>query len=366
MSGTEIESKTSTADDRSNIIERLIFDSPRALFIFGSLSLLIFKVGVSPLPAFYKITIVASNPFRNQLSEPLDFYLMWNWLTPYLGWLTKLNSNQEMLIIHILLSFAFIAVVVVALFIRLPDAQARVAMIIFMILPISGSTLYWISYDGPALLLMALAIFVIKNNVALVVVGVLLGLQDFEPTVVGFSALLLALILARGTNQRLHIKISQPLLIIVGAVAGRLFLTVLFHRWGITGNSGRLSWIVANKADLISQLVHGPYLFVWSILGLGWILVATYRLTNFALTRAFIVPLLFLSLMAIITVDKTRVMALVTFPLLCAFWLKDAEFLSGINKKLAGAFALIWLFVPWIWIIKGGCYPSAFNIFNSF
>ena len=363
MSNSSLESSVQT--DTSSLGERLIFQTSKHTFIWVSLLLLIVKVGINPLPAFYKIAIVANDPFQNNLNAT-DFYLMWNWLVPYLAWLLHLTNYQVLLILHLLLSVAFIVLVMYGLFTKLSDNQARISVIIFLMLPVSGSTLHWISYDGPSLLLIAIALLFVKNKFGLFTIGLALGLQDFEPALLGFGALALASLISNKAKSLRADQFQHSMFVIAGLIVGRTILTFLFNHWNIRGNSGRLSWILENSSALINQFIKAPYLFLWSVLGLAWIVIAMYRYTHVRLSPDLVIPLVLLATLSLITVDKTRVMGFATFPLLCTYWLLNPAFLERISRKTTEALALIWLVVPWIWVIEGGSYGFSFNIVRAF
>ncbi len=64
-------------------------------------------------------------------------------------------------------------------------------------------------------------------------------------------------------------------------------------------------------------------------------------------------PLLF-------TDDETRVVALVTLPIVLTALLLDPEFLSRIKSRHAAAFFILWVSLPWSWAWEGVPRWSAF------
>lgn len=354
-------SQAPTISDNSSLVTRLIFDSPRSLFIGTLLTVLFIKVGTSPIPNFGVVAAIASNPFQYPTpQDPDGFYQMWNWLTPYLAYLLHLNTGNKFLALHFILAIGFIAIVTIALFRKLPEHQARTAFIIFLAMPVSGSVLFWICYDAPALFLMALALFVFKNKYALFALGVLLGMQDFEPTVVSFSAILLATWLSKKNSENSDLNFKSPSFVIAGAITGRLILTILFDRWNLQATSGRLAWFQKHLNEMSQQVMQSPGLCLWAILGLAWVVLFLHIASDIKISRTILIPILFLSVLVFTTADKTRVMALATFPLLSVMWLKNESFLKAFNKKVTVTLGLIWLVAPWVFIWETNLYTSTF------
>jgi hypothetical protein len=57
--------------------------------------------------------------------------------------------------------------------------------------------------------------------------------------------------------------------------------------------------------------------------------------------------------------DATRVLANVTFPLLCVFVLSHRDFLASISREQVGLLALLWCLVPWVFVWAGKPLASA-------
>ena len=349
------------SNQSTGFLTRFIFDSPKYIFIPVSLLLLLMKTGIQYIPNIGVSQAIATHPFAtNGLfdSDPNGFYQMWNWLTPFLTYVLHLNSPENFLRVHAIFAIGFLLIVILTLFKKFSNETARTAVIIFLALPVSGSVIFWITYDAPSLFLMALILFVFENRYVVFTLGILLGLQDFEPTVVGFGAVVIALALSKGGKVS-RTSMVKFLAVIAGAFTGRLILVLLFKHWGIQGNSGRLAWLLANYHDLLKH-VSAFDLVLWSVLGFSWIILALMPIANQKITASLAIPLLLLSLLTFSTDDKTRVMAVATFPLLTVLWLLNADFLGAFNKKLTTAIFSIWILVPWIFIWQGSAYFSTF------
>jgi hypothetical protein len=75
----------------------------------------------------------------------------------------------------------------------------------------------------------------------------------------------------------------------------------------------------------------------------------------------FILSLAVLMLLIPFLEDETRVLAIITFPLLTIFWLANPDFLKTLSKNLVSLLFLFWLIVPWLWIWEGHARGSVFQ-----
>jgi hypothetical protein len=99
---------------------------------------------------------------------------------------------------------------------------------------------------------------------------------------------------------------------------------------------------------------------VWALLGLAWVVLFLHVVLDIKLTRVIIVPLLVLSVLLLTTADKTRVMAVATFPLLSMLWLQNEDFLAKFDKRLTTLLAMTWLVAPWMFIWGTSVFTSTF------
>lgn len=61
-----------------------------------------------------------------------------------------------------------------------------------------------------------------------------------------------------------------------------------------------------------------------------------------------------------VSYDQTRVIAIVTFPLIAAYWLFNEDFLKKISKQETALIFLIGAITPWGWVLGGEPKLSAF------
>src|SRR5208282_2158334 len=94
---------------------------------------------------------------------------------------------------------------------------------------------------------------------------------------------------------------------------------------------------------------HFQYI-LWSVLGVGWIAVAKFA-ERLKVAAPFLVALAGLLLLVPLVGDQTRVLAIVSFPLVAAYLLLNPDFLWSLNGHFVAWMFGLWLLVPWPWIL---------------
>ena len=103
---------------------------------------------------------------------------------------------------------------------------------------------------------------------------------------------------------------------------------------------------------------HFEYI-LWSVFGVGWIMVAKYA-DQGKLAVHFLIPACGLMVLLPFVGDETRVLAIVTFPLVAACLLLNPGFLRSLSGRLVTAIFGIWLIVPYPWVFAGKPLGSMF------
>ena len=177
-------------------IERLLFDSSRSAFIGIVLFVSWCKSGISYIPNIEMSQMIAANPFRNPFTDPYTHYLYWNWLSPFVAWLIGADTRATFFLFHLVLALAFTALFIVVTFRRLPERQARTALLVFAALPVSGTIYYWVGMDAAALLLILIPLVFHRSPIVPLVAGIALGMQHAEQGIVAAGALLATTLVA--------------------------------------------------------------------------------------------------------------------------------------------------------------------------
>ena len=344
---------------RESALRRAVFGSPRWAFLSVLSAVALVKTGVWIFPNTAAILAIAQDPFRNPFpADYLGHYQMWTWLTPFLAHTVRADEAWSFTLLNLVISLAFLVVLAVALVRRLPEHLARIGVIVLAVLPVSWLPFYGVGPDGLMLLLLAVALVGARRWWVVAGSGVLLGVQHMEQAVVAAGAVILAdLIDRRGGRDDAVITWRFGLILIAGALAGRLLLVGIFTASGIGSPSGRLQWI----ADFAGVLAERAYLgwpwLIWSVLGMGW-LVAVFHAMQGRAALSLFVPLAAVLLLTPLVFDQTRVMAIVTFPLLYRAWIANPAFLRDLGRRRAAWLAVAWAVVPVIFVLGARPYGS--------
>jgi hypothetical protein len=340
-------------------IERFLFEAPAWKLLLAIAALTLFKTGIWSIPNLGESQAIANNPFTNPLANPDAHYLLWSWLEPWLAWAIGIHSAWQFFLFRCVAAVAFTLLFVRIAFANLPDALARSSLVLFSILPVSATAYFWIGGDALTLLLMLLALAFPASRLFAAGVGVLLGMQHFEQGFFAAAGLLFAVSLSHRQRYPLRYSWQFCLALLLGVVAGKLALIAIFQHYAIAVNSGRAHWLRAHIGALLGQFFYHFHYIVWSVLGLGWL--AALRFADWGKkSLPFFLALAGLCLLLPVSGDQTRVVAIVTFPLIFTYWLLNPDFLEKIAKRETAVVFTLWALMPWGWVWEGAPRWSAF------
>jgi len=331
-----------------DVIERFVYHSKPSRLIALALAVSFIKTGIWYMPNLEDWRAISLNPFRNPFTEPISRYLFWNWLSPFLAWRLGIRSEQSFLYFHLLFSVAFTCTFIAFVWSHFEERDARTSLVIFLALPVSATAYLWVGMDSVTLALMLL-LFVVRRHLWLtLVIGVLLGMQHFEQALVAFGALLVASFLSFVLNTKSEYPIRWAITSLVGVVLGKVVLILTFSHFGIDASFGRLYFLQQFYRLYISFFYYHFQYIVWSVLGVGWIAVAKYAERG-KIALPFLIVLSGLLLLLPFVGDQTRVLSIVTFPLVATYLLLNPGFLQSLNGRFVSAIFGIWLLVPYPW-----------------
>lgn len=341
-------------------IERGIFLSRPSLFALTAIFVALLKSGIWCSPSMVHSLAIAQNPFTNPLGDPALHFVMYSWLGSLIAWCVGAKTFTQFFLLHLLFSAAAVFLFVRFAFSNLSDEAARKSIVIFLALPVSMTSFYWVGIDSLTLLLLMITLTWLPDvSVVFIAAGILLGLQHFEQAMAATFGLMAAIVLSGEKRQFIpRLNAKNCALLIAGIVAGRLVLAWIFNFNSVSVNSGRAYWLSENLGSLLRMFALKPYNVIWSFFGLGWI-VAVWYAARSKTHRAFFAALFLLCLLLPISGDQTRVLAIVTFPLIFACWLSSDCFLKTITKPEISFLAVAWIVVPWQWIWAGSPRSSA-------
>lgn len=311
------------------------------------------KTGIWFIPNIEASRLIAQNPFVNPFHNPETHYLLWNWLGPFIAWLIGASGAKSFYFLHFSFSLAFTGLFYFISFKSLPDREARISVILFTVLPVSGTIYFWVGMDSITLFLMISAFLFPRNLFWAFVVGSLLGMQHFEQALVAFLALSSTLVMQRFLNLSAGpLSLLWCIVIILGILVGKGILIYLFQHYGITIETDRWYWVNKLLPVFLKQFFFHSQYMIYSILGVGWLIMVKY-LEQGKATLPFLINFLGLMVFLLLTFDQTRVLAIITFPLIFQFWFQNKELLNSIDDRFLSSILVTWFFVPWAWAFGG-------------
>ncbi|MDP1547727.1 MAG: hypothetical protein Q8L87_17100 [Anaerolineales bacterium] len=334
-------------------IERVIFESPTWKFILLVFAITLVRTGIWQIPNLELSLQIAQDPFNNPFTDNDAHYLFWNWLGPFLAWLVGAKSKAAFFLLHLTFSIAFTLLFIRIAFSRFSNQTARSALILFSVLPVSATAYFWVSTDSLTLFLILLALAFPEYALVTVISGVALGMQHFEQGFVAAGGLLFAQFLSKKfTDSPLPYSPAFTILWLIGVHAGKTVLIGLFDYFSIEINSGRAYFLSQHFRLLLKVSFFYFHIIAWSVLGLGW-LVALRYIDWGRKTIPFFLALFGFCLLIPISADQTRVLAIVTFPLLATYWLFNRDFLEKLSKTEVAFLFVLWILIPWAWTWGG-------------
>jgi hypothetical protein len=342
-----------------NRIERFLYEAPAWKLIGALLALTFVKTGVWAIGNIDNAQLIARNPFVDPIVDPRAQYVMSNWLGPFLGWAIGATSPTAFFLMHLAFSAGFTALFIYLVFQKFSPEVARTSLLLFTILPVSATAYFWVGYDSITLFFMLLALAYPERIVVAAIAGWLLGMQHFEQALLGAGGLLFAAFLSRRQGETTTYSLNHCIAFLVGILLGKLTLTAIFFGFSIEIKVGRQQWMILHLGKIVSEFfLHFQYV-IWSIFGVGWLAAVKYAEYS-KYPSPFFRALLLLGCLLLVSQDQTRVITIITFPIVMAYWLYDEGFLRSVTRREASVAMLVWGLTPWSWVWAGEPKWSAF------
>lgn len=335
-----------------SIFERFVYATPWLRLVVLVYLFALIKSGVWYFPSVGAYSSIANDPL---FLEPVEYrlsYQVHNWLSAFLAWIAGATSDLGFTLLHFGFSLAFYTTAVLTFRARLTDAQARAALVLFMALPMSFTSHFWIGIDGLTLWLIALTFALLRYLAVVFVLAILLGLQHFEQGIFAASAALWTAYIARRLGYQQTMQIGTIWVMLAGVVVGKAMLSGLIWVQDVEVYQDRAGWLWVKLRMLLWDFFRGLPAILWSTLGVAWI----FALFSLDRGRAALAPLIGLALLVpvlAITADQTRVFAIVSAPLLFNAWLLNPGALAAVSRPLVAGIFLAWLVVPIGWVASG-------------
>ena len=327
---------------------------PTAAYLFILILIELVKVGIWWKPVVFKLAL-AQNPLTNPWPDsPLTQSHMWTWLSPAIAHVLGATSPETYLLLHLTFVVAFFTTIAIAVHVRLQRDRARLALLLLACLPITPTLLIWIGDDGLTALLLALIVITSQKWFLSFLFAALLGMQHFEVGILAVAVLAIAHVVGKLTGESRPFTISFLLRMLLGIIAGHLFLRSIFRASGVKVTGGRSAWLEEYSAELLQQFFTSWQFILYSLLAAAWLIYFnSFRFRSVTAPLSVGAALLVTFAVTALVFDQTRIAALVLLPTMLAYWILRPAFLYTISLHANLALFGVWLVTPVIWVWLG-------------
>lgn len=332
----------------------------KKLFFFLTL-IIIFKIGVWYHPALWRLLEISINPFDNSaIIDPNAHYLYYNFLGGFVANFFGFNTKISFFLFHFFFSITFFFLYIYFVFQKLDKKLALLSIALFLVLPVSTTSFFWVGYDSITLTIMMLSIIFSLNLPLVLIFGVLLGLQHFELTFLAALSLLILNIYNKLSLKYSFLSLNYSIFIAIGILLGKFLLEYYFNQIGVNINSGRILYTF----DYLKYFVFTAYFnfhnVIWFALSIGWLIIIKYFFSKDR-NYFFIFIILGQLLILFIVDDQTRVYANLSFLIIFSQILINKSFLQNIKNYEIAVLIFLWLIFPYGWAWQGVLRASMFT-----
>lgn len=304
-------------EQASNLLQRVIkFIFGIHFWLFYSFILIIsgLQNGLWGGLQTYLLFLISEDIFKNTLAtHPLDQWMYTSFLGPVLAYFTFFNQSvYTYIVLQFTIFFVFFPLLILALRHRHGDFSARTFLLFFFLSPLANILLTWLGTPDmlTILLLMLFIIFIDKPPVVFLAIF-LLSINHFEQgAVVCISVIIFSWITGRN-------RIAS-IFALIALILGKISLDWYFvsHNFGV--EYSRLDYVEdAGRYQYFRAFLSNPFALFFSFYNLFGIFLAAYLVyfgKKSRITIAFLVYNVMAFLVVLITLDQTRVFAMLTFP----------------------------------------------------
>ncbi len=316
------------------------------------------NTGIWYMPNIEGQYIMSQHLTKIPFGDPNQHYMMTNYLQPFLFGIFGGNSLTQYLLFTFLTTISFL-ILFINWFIRTYSQMYEtifyklLALITFSIFMVP---FYWIGMDGMTLLLMLLIMINYHDIKKSLFFAVLLGTQHSEQGLAGFLLLLGSLtIFTIVSKKRVEWKvIENPIYIILGIIFGKLMLLIWFSVAGIDLLTNRHIFLKQHLDIFINQWLAGWPFILYSMFGIGWILILRYLKYTYPLVLASLIAFIFV----MVAGDQTRVSAIILFPSLFYWVFMNKPLINAITIKTSILVLSMYLLLPVVFVWEGYAFGS--------
>jgi hypothetical protein len=328
-------------------IRRVVFDLPVWILALAALGLTAVRFGLRATGGIrFHLAVV-----RDPLTETS---LPWLYQSPvgyWLAWLVGVESQAALRLFHIALLVVVLIGCAYAIAATVSPLAGRLFVVAWFCSPMSKLNTYTLGVVSDLVTVAGLTLAVIVTGpVTGLAVGVLLGVNHFEQSLIALIAVTVLRVRFRDESWRVMIPMF------VGLALGRVILSVYLAAADINPN-GRGEFIEVIGIRTLFDGWRGQIPeFVWSCYAIAWLAVL-WMIRNLPTrqARTLIAVQVALTVPVIFTYDLTRVYVLITWPIavLAAIWYSERPDIERVKTWALGVCAAAF-FAPYPIITSDG------------
>ncbi len=298
--------------------------------------------GIWATPNLGFMSAIAENPGSNPFSEALPGdYLLTSLLMPMVGTTLGQTDPHELARLHLFALLAGWAAVVFIAHINRGYRTARTLTVLLAAAPLTTVSMQWLGQPDPVTGLCGVAMVLVRRRWAVIVLGVIAGLAHpeqalFMAAVAGVIRVVLNPAGETPTGRshlpdkshvpdRSYVAVLYP---VMGVVIGRVVTEVYFRAADITIGNPRSDYLDMGLSKFADHHAQEPFALIWTLWGPLWLVIAGVILA--AITRGrdspernrtwYVIGALAVTALIpmFVTLDETRVYAVITAPLIAA------------------------------------------------
>jgi len=319
--------------------------------------IILLKNGFWYMPNIYNQYLVSQYLSANPTTAPNPDYLYGNYLEPLLYGLFGGESFWGYMIYTFAIYLLFIISFIIWLGFYHRDNILKkpyrvVALLIFSIFFIP---LYWIGMDGMTLLLLLLSMIGLYSRWGLFF-AFLLGVQHASQGIVSLSILGISIAFMFFVNREYRFKrdLIKVSYIIISVVIGKAVLILWFSISDIHIVMSRSRILREYLSIHISYWLKSFGVILYSIFGVGWILIIRYIRYLYPILISTLLTLIFIMSVA----DESRVGAILLFPSLFYWLFMNEKVISLISLRFSIILGLLYIITPTIFVWEATTYYS--------
>jgi hypothetical protein len=332
-------------------LESFLFEAPLRYVVALVSAVCLLRTGIWGIPNMSLSRQLAADPFQVPFDNPHVDYLAWSWLSPFMAWILGATGSGSFFTLHLAFSVGFSILCIRTIVKNLPGEQARTALLLFALLPVSTTAYFWVGYDSITLFLLALPL-ACPHPISAIAAGLCLGMQHFEQGICAGLGMLAFVVLSRILRGDSSYSWRLCSVLLAAVVAGRLLMYWIVDVHDMEIERDRAGMLFTRWKPSFKQMLLNMHYSLWSLLGVGWYLALKhldFRLRSLPL----FLPLAGLLLLSMAVLDQTRVLAIVSFPLLMCAWVLNPLFLDRFSRAEATLLAVLGAAVPYVWLWEG-------------